>query len=151
MKPSTKSSNFPDINVWLALSYERHEHHLAARVWFSSLSDYDSICFSRFTQLGLLRLLTTEAIMGRNVMNQKQAWDIYDAWINDDRVLWVEEAPGLEAVFRRLSQSSRPSSKAWADAYLAAFASLAGMSLVTFDRGFRGKLRDLVLLAESKN
>jgi toxin-antitoxin system PIN domain toxin len=151
MKPSTKSFNFPDVNVWLALSYERHEHHLAARAWFSSLSDYNSICFSRFTQLGLLRLLTTEAVMGSSVMSQKQAWVIYDAWINDDRVLLAEEAAGLEAVFRRLSQSSRPSSKVWADAYLVAFASVAGMSLVTFDRGFRGKLHDLVLLAESKN
>jgi toxin-antitoxin system PIN domain toxin len=151
MKPSTKSFNFPDVNVWLALSYERHEHHLAVRAWFDSLSDSDSICFSRFTQLGLLRLLTTEAIMGRNVMSQKQAWDIYDAWINDDRVLLVEEAAGLEAIFRRLSQSPQPSSKSRADAYLAAFASAAAMNLVTFDRGFRGKLHDLVLLPASRN
>jgi uncharacterized protein len=151
MKPSTKSFHFPDVNVWLALSYERHEHHLAARAWLDSLSDYDSICFSRFTQLGLLRLLTTEAVMGRNVMNQQQAWEIYDAWINDDRVLLAEETAGLEAIFRRLSQSSQPSSKSWADAYLAAFASAAGMSLVTFDRGLRGKLHDLVLLPASSN
>ncbi len=89
--------------------------------------------------------------MGRNVMNQKQAWDIYDAWIYDDRVLFVEEAADLEAIFRRLSQSPQPSSKSWADAYLAAFASAAGMSLVTFDRGFRGKLHDLILLPASRN
>lgn len=151
MKPSTRSFHFPDVNVWLALSYERHEHHSAARAWLSSLGDYDSICFARFTQIGFLRLVTTEAIMGREVMNQRQAWDIYDEWLRDDRVVLIEEPVGIEAAFRRQSQSAHPSSKSWADAYLAAFASVAGMSLVTFDRGFRGKLHNLVLLPASRH
>jgi uncharacterized protein len=88
--------------------------------------------------------------MGRSVMSQKQAWEIYDAWAKDDRILLAEEPAGIEAAFRRLSQSSHSSAKSWADAYLAAFASIAGMSLITFDRGFRGKLYDLVLLPASR-
>ena len=39
------------------------------------------------------------------------------------------------------------SPKAWADAYLAAFADAAQLTLVTFDRGFRGKVGSLILLA----
>lgn len=146
-----KSFHFPDVNVWLALSYERHEHYSAAGFWFETLDGDDNICFSRFTQIGLLRLLTTEAVMGRSVMSQKQAWDIYDTWAKDDRVILVEEPMGIETAFRRLSQSQHPSSKSWADAYLAAFATVAGMSLVTFDRGFRGKLHELVLLPVSRH
>jgi toxin-antitoxin system PIN domain toxin len=146
MKQSLKSFHFPDINVWLALSYERHEHHSAARAWFSSLGDYDNICFSRFTQLGLLRLLTTEAVIKQNVMNQKQAWDIYDEWLVDDRIFLVEEPSSIEVIFRKLAQSAHSPAKLWTDAYLAAFASASGMNLVTFDRGFHGKLHDLTVL-----
>ena len=36
--------------------------------------------------------------------------------------------------------------KAWADAYLAAFADAAQFTLVTFDRGFRGKVGSVMLL-----
>jgi toxin-antitoxin system PIN domain toxin len=147
MKQSLKSFHFPDINVWLALSYERHEHHSAARAWFGSLGDYDNICFSRFTQLGLLRLLTTEAVMKQDVMNHRQAWDIYDEWLADDRIFLVEEPSSIEVIFRKMAQSTHPSAKLWTDAYLAAFASAAGMNLVTFDRGFRGKLHDITLLS----
>jgi toxin-antitoxin system PIN domain toxin len=146
MKQSTSLFNFPDVNVWLALSYERHEHHFVARTWLSNLDENGQLYFSRFTQLGLLRLLTTQAVMRDEVMNQKQAWEIYDAWSRDDRVTLAEEPAEVEAAFRKLSQSSHPSPKSWADAYLAAFASKAGMSLITFDRGFRGKFHDLVLL-----
>lgn len=150
MKPSTNLFNFPDINVWIALSYERHEHHSAARSWLDRLDGNARICFSRFTQMGLLRLLTIEAVMRDDVMNQKQAWEIYDAWSKDDRVVLAEESARVETAFKRLSQSSHPSPKSWADAYLAAFASESGMNLITFDRGFRGKIHDLVLLPIAK-
>jgi predicted nucleic acid-binding protein len=29
----------PDINVWLALAFEAHFHHLAAKAWFNALPD----------------------------------------------------------------------------------------------------------------
>lgn len=148
MKQSTKSY-FPDVNVWLALSYERHSHHAVARRWFDALDDDARIYFSRYTQLGLLRLLTTESVMKDEVMSQKQAWEIYDIWIRDDRIHWAEEPIGVDRIFRQLSQSSRPSAKAWMDEYLAACAIVSGMSMVTFDRGFRDKIRHLVILGES--
>jgi hypothetical protein len=36
MPPST-TSLFPDINVWVALTYEGHVHHAAAAAWFAEL------------------------------------------------------------------------------------------------------------------
>ena len=37
MPESTRSSLFPDINVWIALSYEGHAHHATAVKWFTML------------------------------------------------------------------------------------------------------------------
>ena len=59
MPGSTKSFLFPDINVWVALTYERHVHHLLAHDWLADASDDVRLLFCRFTQLGLLRLLVT--------------------------------------------------------------------------------------------
>jgi hypothetical protein len=91
-----RSFLFPDINVWIALSYEGHAHHAAAVRWFTTLDlDQDSsLIFCRFTQLGLLRLLTAEAVMGDEVMTQPEAWDAYDRWQQDDRVELMNEPSG---------------------------------------------------------
>ena len=59
MPGSTKSFLFPDINVWVALTYEGHVHHLVAHDWLADAGDDVRLLFCRFTQLGLLRLLVT--------------------------------------------------------------------------------------------
>jgi predicted nucleic acid-binding protein len=56
----------PDLNVWLALSWANHMHSDAAWAWFSRQED-NRFFFCRFTQLGLLRLLATSAVMGKDV------------------------------------------------------------------------------------
>ncbi|OFW46191.1 MAG: hypothetical protein A3J29_21270 [Acidobacteria bacterium RIFCSPLOWO2_12_FULL_67_14b] len=144
----TTSFLFPDINVWVALTHGRHVHHLVAHDWFNSLDGDERFCFCRFTQLGLLRLLTAEAVMGEDVMTQVEAWAVYDRLLDQDGVGLLEEPPGLERRFRALTRSRQASPKAWADAYLAAFAETSQVTLVTFDRGFRGKVKPLILLAE---
>lgn len=45
-------------------------------------------------------------------------------------------ATDFERVFQAVSMRERPATKLWADAYLAAFAKIAGLRLVTFDRSF---------------
>jgi len=55
---------FPDLNVWLALSVNRHSHNAVAWTWLNRLPDDTRLIFSRYTQLGLLRLLTNTAVMG---------------------------------------------------------------------------------------
>ncbi len=144
----TTSYLFPDINVWVALTHGAHVHHLIAHAWLESLKDDVRLNFCRFTQLGLLRLLTAEAVMGEDVLTQAHAWTVYDSWLADDRVGFVEEHQGLERRFRTLTRMKRAAPKAWADAYLSAFAETSQLTLVTFDRAFRGKVRALVLLEE---
>lgn len=114
MPRSTSSFLFPDVNVWLALSYERHVHHAAAKTWLEHLDGNARLCFCRFTQLGLLRLLTTDAVMGQDkVLSQAGAWRVYDCWSEDERILFVEEPSTIESPFRALSRSKRPAPKDW--------------------------------------
>ena len=148
MKRFSRPSLFPDVNVWLALTYEGHIHHGAARSWLSEVGPDSRLFFCRVTQLSLLRLLTTEAVMGKEeVLNQKKAWHVYDRWIKDQRITLLQEPAGLDRSFRRLSRSLQPSPKDWADSYLAAFALSADLTLVTFDRALHRRVKRSVLLS----
>jgi uncharacterized protein len=148
MPESTRLFLFPDVNVWLALTAAAHVHHLIAHNWLSSLDLDSHLYFCRATQISLLRLLTTEAVMGREgVLSQSEAWRTYDRWSEHERVSLMAEPAGIEPQFRSRSNHSRPIPKDWADAYLAAFASVANLTLVTFDQAFRGKVENLQLLS----
>ena len=130
-----KSSLFPDVNVWLALTHSRHVHHAAALAWFHHLEN-DTLFFCRFTQLGLLRLLTNEQVMGVDVMSQRGGWRAYLRWFDDERIEFHREPESAEfdRLLQQLSTGHHSPPKLWADAYLAAFARTAGLQLVTFDR-----------------
>lgn len=148
MQKSTTSFLFPDINVWIALTIERHVHHIRATRWFESIGGSGRLFFCRFTQLGLLRLLTLEAVMGQNeVMAQAEAWKTYDRWQQDERIGFLDEPAEIEPPFRALTQSGQAAPKDWADSYLAAFAMAAQLTLVTFDRGIASKVTQSVLLS----
>jgi uncharacterized protein len=147
MPPST-TSLFPDINVWVALTYDGHTHHSSAAKWFGTLPPESSFAFCRFTQLGLLRLLTTEAVMSDDVMTQPQAWAAYDRWLGDPRFAFVDEPATLETRFRVLTRLRQPATKDWADSYLAAFATAGQLTLVTFDRGLSSKAKSAIRLGE---
>ena len=147
MPAYTRSFLFPDVNVWVALTYEGHVHHGAAKKWFESIPAGARLFFCRITQLGLLRLLTTAAVMGSDeVMSQAGAWEAYDRWLEDDRLSLLAEPPELEEAFRALSRLQRPAPKDWADTYLAAFALVSDLTLVTFDEALHRKARQAVLL-----
>jgi len=140
------SSVFPDINVWVALTHGAHVHHQTAHDWFDALGDRATLSFCRFTQLGLLRLLTADAVMGDEVLTQAAAWSVYDRWIADDRVSFAEEPPGIEQAFRARTRQKQRAPKVWADAYLLAFAERSQLSLVTFDRALRGRAPGVIVL-----
>ncbi len=144
--PRSTTSLFPDINVWVALTYEGHVHHVTAAAWFEALPPDATLAFCRFTQLGLLRLLTAAAVMGDEAMTQPQAWAAYDRWLQDPRVELVDEPAELDACFRALTRRRQPATKDWADSFLAAFATVGQLTLVTFDRGLRGKAASAILL-----
>lgn len=148
MTRSSSSFLFPDVNVWIALSWQGHIHHSAAVGWFAGISDDERLCFCRITQLSFLRLLTTSAVVGSDVRSQAEAWQAYDHWLDDPRVIFLDEPEGLEQVLRSHSRQRVPAPKDWADAYLLSFALVAGLSLVTFDRAFRSKTSNLVVLGQ---
>ncbi len=124
--------NFLDANVWLALLWSRHVHSERAGNWFKQASE-EQFLFCRFTQITVLRLLTTEKIMGKDTKA-------------DDRVIFLPEPDEIETEFRSRSRSSSQSPKVWADAYILAFASVAGLKLVTFDRALKSQGDNVLVL-----
>lgn len=64
--------NFLDANVWLALLWARHVRAAQTREWFEQSAD-QRFFFCRFTQITVLRLVTTEKVMGKDVKNMSQA------------------------------------------------------------------------------
>lgn len=142
----SKSFLFPDLNVWIALTYAKHAHYDCAHRWYADLPDDAHLFFCRLTQIGFLRLVTTPAVMGNEVLDQATAWNVYDDWLREGGASFLDEPPGVERAFRSLSRSNTVAPKNWADAYLAAFASVSGMQFVTFDQAFQGKLEKLLIL-----
>jgi len=137
--------NFLDANVWLALIWGRHLHSEKARAWLEGLPD-EKFFYCRFTQLTVLRLLNSAAVMGPDVRTMSQAWDLWDRVCADDRVAYLSEPGTLEPEFRRQSKFGTSSPKVWADAYLLAFATVSGLKLVTFDRGLRSRSSEVFVL-----
>jgi hypothetical protein len=134
------------VNVWLALAHEIHPHHEVVLAWGESLSGDAVLSFCRFTQLGLLRLLTNPSAVGADVLTQAKAWAVYDAFLQTSRARFIEEPRGLDPLFRQQTSREEVSTKQWADGYLTAFSLAAGIPLVTFDRALAGKAKGTVLL-----
>jgi uncharacterized protein len=126
----------PDINVWLALTFDSHIHHPAAKSWFDGLPNDTVCCFCRLTQQGFLRLATNRSVFGKDAVTLPDAWQLYDLFLSDPRISFAEEPAQIETHWRTYTQSRSFSPQVWNDAYLAAFALAGGLELVTFDRGF---------------
>jgi toxin-antitoxin system PIN domain toxin len=125
----------PDVNVWIALSFSSHTHHTPANNWFKALSD-ESLIFCRMTQQGFLRLASNAKVFPKDAVSLTDAWKLYDSILTDPRISFVVEPTGIEPQWRAFSQGSTFSPNVWNDAYLAAFATLGGYELVSFDKGF---------------
>jgi uncharacterized protein len=136
----------PDVNVWVALNFDQHSHHETAKRWYQAVPAQSTLAFCRQTQLGLFRILTTVAVMEQRVLTQKGCWEIYDRWVATGQVGWADEPELLETRLRALTGGDSASPKAWMDAYLAAFAECAGLTLVTFDQALAAKVKGAVLL-----
>lgn len=130
------TSFFPDINVWLALSDFGHEHNRDAWAWMGRIPSDSKLVLSRFTQIGLLRLLASQPVMGDAVLTLGQAWIVYDKWLGDPRVEFYPEPRDVDIAFRRATSpfAAQRASKAVGDCWLLAFAMEINATLVTFDR-----------------
>ncbi len=92
------SLSFPDVNVWLALALEHHTHRAAALAWWNQ-DRFDRAGFTRFTQVSVLRLLTTAAAMDGQPLTMGQAWQVYDGFVAVDREALFAEPAGFESGF----------------------------------------------------
>ena len=137
--------NFLDANVWLALMWSRHAHSERARLWFERAGE-EQFLFCRFTQITVLRLLTTDQIMGKDAKTMFEAWSLWDRVWSDTRIVFLPEPDDIEKEFRSRSRLSSASHKVWADAYLLAFAAVAGLKFVTFDRALKSHGVDVLVL-----
>jgi toxin-antitoxin system PIN domain toxin len=131
------TSFFPDLNVWIALSVAGHVHSNGAWDWFAQIPRTNKLVFARYTQIGLLRLLANESVMGQQTLTLRKAWAVYDRWLADPRVEFYPEPRDLDSAFRDATSSfaAKPATKWVGDCYLLAYAKCTGSTLVTFDRG----------------
>ena len=104
-----------DSNVWLALALSKHVFHGAAQAWLAKQAPGEAL-FCRSTQQSFLRLLTTAAVFapyGIPPLSNKAAWSVYEGFLADERIAWVEEPRGLEASWKKLASSPKASPKLW--------------------------------------
>ncbi len=137
-----------DVNVIFPLLVSRHQQRKKAVEWFDSTAAGD-VVLSRLTRLGALRLLCNSQVMGADVLQPKAAWEALQMLEADERIVLLHEPDGLDATLKKITASCTATPNLWTDAYLASFASVAALRLVSFDRGF-AKFRGLdFLLLES--
>src|SRR5438132_13373962 len=123
--------NFLDANVWLALIWSRHVHSETAQLWFEQAGE-EQFFFCRFTQVTVLRLLTTDQVMGKDARTMSEAWSLWDRIWADTRIVFLPEPDDIERECRSRSVLSSRSPKAWADADRVAFAAYARPNLISF-------------------
>jgi uncharacterized protein len=126
----------PDVNVWIALTSDRHVHHVIARNWLQSFAG-EQIAFCRITELSLLRLLTNSHVMGEDVLDPIRAWQVYDDLRADPRAIFLPEQIGFSERWRQAAAQISGGPNSWTDSYLATFASHTESTVVTFDRRFK--------------
>lgn len=138
-----------DANVWLPILHAGHIHHAVAHQWWSRQTD-GSCCWCRPVQQTILRLLTNRTILGDATLSPEEAWLVWEKLSRDERVAFLPLEPvDIDAAWQRNIAGRVATPKLWMDAYLAAWAESARLSLVTFDSGFRHfSLESLLLLPE---
>lgn len=145
---ASRGGDLPDLNVWLALAIAEHPHHESTQAYWHEQAA-ERIWFCRVTMLGLVRLLAQPKVMGKAALSLTKAFDAYQRFAALPEVGLQPEPADCEAQLRRLLKPDTPA-RLWTDAYLAAFATSAGLRLVTFDRDFArfGDVARLQLVSE---
>ena len=80
----------PDINLWLALTFDVHLHHTAAKRWFESQTR-ESFAFCRFPQQGFLRLASNPKALKDSAVPLQEGWRLYDTILTDSRISLKED------------------------------------------------------------
>ena len=135
-----------DVNVWIAVSFEAHAHHVLAQRFFAATSPARPVLLCRATEQSWLRLLTTPALHRRYdslpVSNRDALTMLVDTLELPNVRLIEEEPAGVRALWHRLAAIPSASPKVWMDAYLAAFAIRHAVEFVTLDSDFKNFEKD---------
>ena len=128
-----------DTSVWIAVIFTTHPLHQPARRALLEATPAIPAVFCRSTEQSFLRLASTPALLktyGADGMTNRDALVALDALLALPQVCEREEPPGLVALWHRFAAHATVSPKVWMDAYLAAFAIMGGLRLVTLDHDF---------------
>ena len=124
-----------DINVWLAITDERHAHHSAAvHYWKTHAAEMTVFC--RVTMLGFLRIVT-QPRTATPPLSLNRALAVYRDYLQTSGVGFLHEPAGVEEILAKLLDQPAFSHRLWTDAYLAALAIASGCRLVSFDSDFQ--------------
>jgi toxin-antitoxin system PIN domain toxin len=135
MKTSDAPVDLLDVNVWLALADENHQHHRRARHYWERESAV-RLAFCRVTMLGFLRLATHPKLMSGRPFSAQEAWQAYSAFRALPEIEILSDPPKLESTLSSLACQPDFIPSFWTDAYLAALAISASARLVSFDSDF---------------
>ncbi len=128
-----------DTSVWVALVFPSHPSHALAQAALKRANAAQPGILCRATEQSFLRLVTTATIFntyGMVGMTNSVALEMLDLLLGLPHVIERDEPLGVTSRWRKLATLPSPSPKVWMDAYLAAFALSAGLSLVTLDKDF---------------
>ena len=100
---------------------------------------------NRLSRLGALRLVCNAQVMGADVLQPNSVMKALEALEVDERIILLHEPDGLDQTLKKLVAPCTTTPNLWTDAYHATFAVVAGLRLVSFDRGF-SKFRGLDFL-----
>ena len=128
-----------DTNVWVAAVFPSHPSHVLAQDTLKHASAAQPAVLCRATEQSFLRLVTTATVFntyGMASMTNSLALEMLDLLLGLPHVIERDEPLGMVSRWRKLAALPSPSPKVWMDAYLAAFALSAGLSLVTLDKDF---------------
>ncbi len=135
MKKPNAVIDLLDVNVWLALANEDHQHHHRAKLYWEQESAA-KLAFCRVTMLSFLRLSTNPNVMAGQPFSAAEAWAAYRAFRSLPEVELVDESPKLESVMAKLTDYPDFPQSRWTDSYLASFALSSNSRLVSFDSDF---------------
>lgn len=147
------SGSLIDTNVWVARTFEKHPHHAQASEVMATLSRDHPAVFCRSTQQSFLRVATTPAVLrqyGVGSFSNRDALEVLRQLLALPIVVYREEPDGVVPLWHQMASLTTSSPKVWMDAYLAAFAIVGKLRLVTIDRDFKSFTSsglDLQLLA----
>jgi toxin-antitoxin system PIN domain toxin len=123
----------PDVNVLVALMWERHIHHAAARHWFAHLEG-DVVATCSVTQTGFVRVSSNPKVLD-DAITVREATAILSALVNREDHRFLPDERGY--IDNPLVPHDRlVGHRQVTDAHLIAIARAHDARVVSFDQGF---------------